>query len=650
MKTPPTPKARLILGLLLLGSLFIITSAGRVGEPQVIKLWPGEVPGPAAKVSGAETDMTKPDDKLIAGRRIIKLGNVSAPEMHVFLPAKEKANGGAVVVCPGGGFSILAWDLEGTEVAQWLNSLGFAAVVVKYRVPTRERGDALNVAGIAPLKAAGPLMDAQRAMSITRAHAAEWGLDAKRIGIMGFSAGGETAALAALNGDARAYAKMDAADEQSLAPNFALLIYAGGLVDAKTGALKPHIKVTKDSPPMFFVMAQDDPVNCENCTALFTALKREKVPAELHIFTSGGHGYGLRATEVPVTQWPNRAVKWLKDMRFSVSPTALAAAGTPGIGNPADHLPPNMRQITAFGERADFSHDSQRVLFLNKQFGDVMEYDIATGKIRCLSQHFKHHGFNRAMYLHNGDILVTGPDRTLDMTDREARTDARQHAMSWVLDKSGTKAPVPLGVLMLEGPAISRTRPLIAWTHDADGQGRQTGISMGELIYENGTPAMKNVRQLITAAEFPAGSRPKMIETQNFVGPDDKQITVTAYQLEGTTNTDGFLLDVGTRELTNFTHTPEHYEEIEGIFPDGKSTTVERNEHHGKPWPMIDAWRVWFDGSRPPQRLTRFLDFPGYKASNYVVSDDGRLMAFQVGKAGDEAGVGYGVFLMDLTR
>jgi acetyl esterase/lipase len=128
---------------------------------------------------------------------------------------------------------------------------------------------------------------------------------------MGFSAGGETAALTALNGDARTYPKTDTTDEQSCAPNFALLIYPGVLVDAKTGALKPHIKVTKDSPPMLFVMAQDDPVNCENCTALFTALKREKVPAELHIFPNGGHGYGLRPTFEPVTQWPRLAAQWL---------------------------------------------------------------------------------------------------------------------------------------------------------------------------------------------------------------------------------------------------------------------------------------------------------------------------------------------------
>ena len=631
-------------------ALLVTFTVHVAAEPQVIKLWPREIPGPVAKTNGPEADMTKPDDKLIAGKRIIKLGNVSAPEMHVFLPAKENANGGAVIVCPGGGFSILAWDLEGTEVAQWLNSLGFAAVVVKYRVPTREHGDALYEAGTAPLKAVGPVMDAQRAMSLTRAHASEWGLDPKRIGIMGFSAGGETAALAALNGDSRAYAKIDAADEQSCAPNFALLIYPGGLVDAKTGVLKPHIKVTKDTPPMFFVMAQDDRVNSLNCTALYAALTLAKVPAERHLFTRGGHGYGLRTTEVPVTHWPNRAVKWLKDMRFSISRSALATAGTAAIGHPADHLPPNIRQITSFGERAEFSHDGRRVLFLNKQFGDVMEYNIASGNIRSLSQHFKHHGFNRAMYLHNGDILLTGPDRTFDMTDKKARTEARQYAMSYVLDKSGTKPPVPLGVVMLEGPAVSRTNWLVAWTHDVDGQGRQTGISMGELIYENGTPALKNTRLVVTAADFPSGSRPKMIETQNFVGPDHKQITITAYQLEGTPNTDGFLLDLETRALTNFTKSPDHYDEIEGIFPDGKSTLVERNEHHDKLWPLVDAWRVWFDASQPPQRLTRFLDFPGYKAPNYVISDDGRLMAFQIGKAGDEAGVGYGIFMLDLGR
>ncbi len=280
-------------------------------QTQVLNLWPNTPPGPAAKADGAERDLTKPEDKLIAGRAIIKLGHVSTPQMLVYLPPKEKANGGAVLICPGGGFSILAWDLEGTEVAEWLNGIGFAAIVVKYRVPTGHHGDALNDAGNAPMKAVGPVMDAQRAMSLTRAKASEWGIDPKRIGIMGFSAGGETAGLTAILRGQRLYAKVDAADEQSCAPNFALPIYPGGFYDKETGGLKPYLKVTKDTPPMFFAMAQDDHVNCLNCTTLFTALTKEKVPAEIHLFTRGGHGYGLRATDEPVTGWPRLAAQWL---------------------------------------------------------------------------------------------------------------------------------------------------------------------------------------------------------------------------------------------------------------------------------------------------------------------------------------------------
>ena len=307
---PLSIRTRLTLLLIFSGSSVLF------GQPQILKLWPGEMPGPAAKVSGAEADMTKPEDKLIAGRKIIKLGNVSTPEMHVYLPAKEKANGGAVLVCPGGGFSILAWDLEGTEVAEWLNSIGFAAIVVKYRVPTRDHGDALNDAGSAPMKAVGPVMDAQRAMSLTHAHAAEWGLDPKRIGIMGFSAGGETAGLTAILGAQRLYEKVDASDDPSCAPNFALPIYPGGFYDKVSGGLKPYVKVTKDTPPMFFVMAQDDHVNSLNCTVLYTELTKNKVPAELHLFAQGGHGYGLRPTDDLVTRWAQLADQWLTNIGF----------------------------------------------------------------------------------------------------------------------------------------------------------------------------------------------------------------------------------------------------------------------------------------------------------------------------------------------
>lgn len=288
--------------------LAVGTCSVNAAEPLVIDLWPGEIPGPAAKTDGSERDFTKPEDNLIAGRRIIKLGNVSKPQAHVFRPEESKANGGAVVICPGGGFSILAWDLEGTEVAEWFNKLGYTAVVLKYRVPTRQHGE--------PGTWEGPVMDTQRALSLTRAHAAEWNLDPARVGVLGFSAGGVAAALAAVKKGQRLYEASDKTDETSCAVDFAMLIYPGGTIE-KDGSLKAEYSVDKNTPPMFFVHAADDRVTCLSSVALFTALKKSGVSAELHIYSSGGHGYGLRPTEFPVTQWPERAETWLSQMKLS---------------------------------------------------------------------------------------------------------------------------------------------------------------------------------------------------------------------------------------------------------------------------------------------------------------------------------------------
>ncbi len=288
--------------LLVVCSVCVTTGAA---EPPTEALWPGTPPGPAALVAGEEQDLTKPDDRLIAGKRIIKLGNVAQPEMQVFLPSEGQANGGAVVICPGGGFSILAWDLEGTEVAQWLTSLGFVAVVVKYRVPTRRHGGSG--------KWQGPVMDAQRALSLTRSRADQWGLDPNRIGILGFSAGGETAARAAVQQGQRLYEPVDEADHASCAANFAVLIYPAGIAE-EDGTLKESYPVDAKTPPMFFVHAADDNVSCLHSVALFTALKQADVPAELHIFTTGGHGYGLRPTDQAVTRWTERAASWLEEI------------------------------------------------------------------------------------------------------------------------------------------------------------------------------------------------------------------------------------------------------------------------------------------------------------------------------------------------
>jgi acetyl esterase/lipase len=279
-------------------------SWSHAAEPVVLNLWPGTAPGEVKELP-PEADQTKPEDRLIAGRKIIKLGNVSVPQIAVYQPSAERNTGAAVVICPGGGHHILAYDLEGTEVAEWLNSMGVTGIVLKYRVPFRDPEKRWGAA----------VQDAQRAMSLVRSRAAEWKLDPQRIGICGFSAGGETAALTALLPD-RQYERIDAVDEQPYRPAFALLIYAAGLADKDDQKLRDYIPVTKDVPPMFFVHAFDDRVSVQNPLLLAGALKRAGVSAELHVFATGGHGYGLRATRDAVTHWPLRAGKWMREQGF----------------------------------------------------------------------------------------------------------------------------------------------------------------------------------------------------------------------------------------------------------------------------------------------------------------------------------------------
>ncbi|MCB1085496.1 MAG: prolyl oligopeptidase family serine peptidase [Verrucomicrobiae bacterium] len=637
----------LVLLLALVASL-VFPQPSRAAEPSaVLDLWPGgRMPGEPARVDGPEGDLSKPDDKRIAGKPIVRLGNVSTPQIHLYLPPREKANGAAVAICPGGGFSLLAWDLEGIEVAEWLNQLGIAAAVVKYRVPTREEGGEGAAAPgdpevTAPKKAIGPLMDTQRAISHLRAHAADWQIDPNRVGVMGFSAGGETAALAAVSLGKRAYASIDATDEASCAADFALLIYPGGLANPDDGSLKPFYQVSEATPPMFFVHAADDRVTPLASSALFQALELAGVPAELHIFATGGHGYGLRPTESPITHWPNRAEKWLREMKL------LGGAETSGAdrtGDPADHLPPWIRRLTWIGERPDWRHDGRRVLFVSKVYGDAYEYEMATGRIHSLSDHFPHHGFTRALYLANGDVLLVGPSETFDRTDKADRKRARHDiGRMYLLQRPFDHPPVDLGVEVDEGPAISRTRMNIAWTH-----GEQAEISTAEIAYRNGKPELANIRKVLDLSAFPAGTR--MIETQNFIPPADRAITLSAYQLGGTKNTDTFTFNLETGELVNRSNSPDFYDEPEGIFPDGRHTLVEHADSKTSAWPLVDLYKLSLDGSGTLERLTRFAEFPGYKASQGVVSDDGRQMIFQIGKSGDEAGQGYGFFLYDFEK
>jgi len=287
--------------LLLLFAVGLATLAAE--EPRVLPLWPGAAPG-ETKTLPPEADTTEPGQQLIAGRRLVRLGNVSRPTITVYRPEPVKNTGAAMLVCPGGGYTILAMDLEGTEVCEWLNSIGVTGILLKYRVPKREGANVY----------AAPLQDAQRAMGLVRSHADEWGVDPNRIGALGFSAGGHLAAALSNNHGARTYPLLDDADKASCRPDFAVLIYPAYLTRKDKGnAISPEMRIGRENtPPTFLAMAEDDPVRVENAVYYYLALKNAGVPAEMHLYPKGGHGYGLRRTEVTVTSWPDRVTDWMR--------------------------------------------------------------------------------------------------------------------------------------------------------------------------------------------------------------------------------------------------------------------------------------------------------------------------------------------------
>jgi acetyl esterase/lipase len=248
-----------------------------------------------------ETDATTAKDNLVAGRPLIRLTNVSNPTITLYEP-KGRASGAAVVVFPGGSYRILAIDLEGTEVCEWLNSIGVTCVLLKYRVPNT---------GPYP-KSSAALEDAQRAVGMVRAHAAEWQIDPQRVGVLGFSAGAHLAAALSTHFDRRLYDPVDAADQLSCRPDFAVIVYPGYLaLSEQNFAPNSEIHVTDKTPTTFIVQSEDDPVHVENSTVYFLALKNAGVPVEMHLYAKGGHGYGLRRTELPVTAWPQSVEAWL---------------------------------------------------------------------------------------------------------------------------------------------------------------------------------------------------------------------------------------------------------------------------------------------------------------------------------------------------
>ena len=279
--------------------LLVTTFTSVMAQQESILLFPNGAPGETTKM--IETEDLSGNKK--AGCPVLRITNVSEP-IITFYPAPTDNNSGTtIIVNPGGGYGILAYNLEGTEICKRFNSHGINCVLVKYRVPRRE--------GLAKHEA--PLQDLQRAIAYTRAHAKEWNLDANKIGVMGFSAGAHLSAMASNSFKQLTYTPIDANDEVSTRPDFCMLIYPAYL-DGENFSLAPEVKVSDKTPPTFIVQAQDDNSYINSSLFYYYALKEVKVPSALHLYPSGGHGFGLRNTGHLVNEWPFRAVNWLSEI------------------------------------------------------------------------------------------------------------------------------------------------------------------------------------------------------------------------------------------------------------------------------------------------------------------------------------------------
>jgi len=316
----------------------------------------------------------------------------------------------------------------------------------------------------------------------------------------------------------------------------------------------------------------------------------------------------------------------------------------------SEKYPPYIRRVTYFGERPDWSLDGKKLLFVEKSYGDVFEVELATGIIRPVTHHYFHNGYTRALYLSNGDILLSGSKtfNPAEPTDSRFRTPEL-----WVLSKNLDKPPTPLGEFCWEGPAVSRKQLKIAWaekhgTYPNDRHLYQMWVA--DIDYSPGTPRIKNQKMVLDNRAYGEG----VLEAQNFRPPDEKEL-IWQYSHYRSSQSGRDVIDVEevmgvdleTGKVTNYSNSPDTYNEPEGIFPDGKSLLVEDSRQH----PVragIDLWRLYLDGSNRWERMTWFNEARKYQATNPVVSDDGRYFAFTVPAVGDTAGVGHGIYIYDL--
>jgi len=298
---------RVAFAVSLLVGVFL-TCTRFAAEPLVVDLWPGKTPGDVG-INGQENSRIHPSS-LVGPTKLIT--NVSKPTLTIYQPAKGKNTGTAMLICPGGGYWDLYWELEGEEVAAWLNSVGITGIILKYRVPRRP-GD---VRGEPPL---GPLLDAQRAVSLVRSRATEWGIDPRQIGMVGFSAGGHLALATATSFEKRKYEPIDAIDEVSCRPDFAVLCYSGYLKAKDKDEIWPGLHIPANTPPILLTHANDDSEkvggsNAENSAFMYIALKRAGIAVELHIYANGNHDFGVRQNEKLPSSWPQLCVNWLRSL------------------------------------------------------------------------------------------------------------------------------------------------------------------------------------------------------------------------------------------------------------------------------------------------------------------------------------------------
>ncbi|SFJ30076.1 alpha/beta hydrolase [Planctomicrobium piriforme] len=280
--------------------LFCAPALGMAAEPITLPLWPDRTLPPLPKVSEETTKWFTS----IGGPNPARVTDVTTPTITVYRP--EHPNGTSVIVAPGGGYVFLSWKHEGTQVCEWLNSIGVTAVLLKYRTPTRDDAAQFTM----------PVEDAQRALGIVRHHATEWGLDPQRVGLLGFSAGANLAGHAAWDNLNRTYPQNPDFDDPR-GPDFLVFIYGGGFTmkDQPT-KLREEVKLPALAPPAFFLVAHDDKNNPVEAALLYLEYKKLNRPADLHIFTKGGHGFGMRDDKHPINDWPQMCAEWMQSLEF----------------------------------------------------------------------------------------------------------------------------------------------------------------------------------------------------------------------------------------------------------------------------------------------------------------------------------------------